>query len=61
MARYVSRPPRGWIADDVWEEPARQEIVVSEGAMINTGLLDDSGNPIFRLPNPIGFGRNEEW
>jgi hypothetical protein len=20
-----------------------------------------SGEPIMRLPNPIGFGRNEEW
>lgn len=26
-----------------------------------TGVLDADGHPIFRWPNPIGFGRNEEW
>lgn len=25
-----------------------------------TGLLDSEGNPIVRLPRPIGFGRDSE-
>ena len=26
-----------------------------------TGLLDQDGNPIIRMPRPIGFGRDNEW
>ncbi|CAM8655303.1 hypothetical protein MCEMIE4_03129 [Sphingobium cupriresistens] len=61
MARYVSRPPRGWIEDEVFSEPARLEIIVPLSEATETGLLDADGNSIFRLPNPIGFGRDEEW
>lgn len=27
----------------------------------DTGLIDKDGNPICRLPRPIGFGRDNEW
>lgn len=26
-----------------------------------TGLLSPKGEPIFRFPIPIGFGRDNEW
>lgn len=61
MARYTSSRPRGWIEDDVYADPARLDIVVSEAGPVDTGLLDAGGNAIFRIPNPIGFGRDEEW
>lgn len=63
MARYFSRKgtvqPRsndGW-----WEEPFRPHIVVSDHEAVDTGLLDADGDPIWRAPNPVGFGRDDEW
>lgn len=32
-------------------------IHVSDHQPINTGLLDNEGNTIWRAPNPIGFHR----
>jgi hypothetical protein len=61
MARYATKPEHAFIEDDVWAEPARHDIFVSDAAPIDTGLLDAEGNAIFRMPNPIGFGRDEEW
>jgi len=64
MARYFTKracPPR---ADDdgyypvgnSWHVPT-----VSDHEATDTGLLDANGDPIMRAPNPIGFGRDEEW
>lgn len=61
MPRYAINRPASFIEDDVWAEPARNEIFVPVADPIETGLLDADGNAIFRLPNPIGFGRDEEW
>jgi hypothetical protein len=61
MPRYVTKSPCAWIADDVWDAPVRPDIVVADHAPIDTGIIDAQGNAIFRLPNPIGFGRDEEW
>ncbi len=61
MARYVTRSRSAWVDDDMWSEPMRNELVVTVSEPVCTGLLDAEGNSIFRLPNPIGFGRDEEW
>ena len=61
MARYVVRVPRAWIEDDIDAESHRPDIIVQLHEAADTGLLDAGGNSIFRLPNPIGFGRDEEW
>lgn len=60
MARYFTRPnqPRSdW--DDCY--PLIPDIHVPEHKPINTGILDKWGDPIMRGPNPIGFGRDEDW
>lgn len=60
MSRYVIRPRRaegGW-----WEAPAQAlpfPTVVDAGP-VQTGVVDVEGNPIYRLPDPIGFLRKED-
>ncbi len=60
MARYVIRPRA--TDCDWWAESRIQSVpTVSESVPSDTGLLDVKGNTIWRMPNPIGFGRDEEW
>lgn len=64
MPRYfIARRAKAWIADeDTWEVPLATVIpTVSDHKATDTGLLDVNGDPIMRAPNPIGFGRDEEW
>lgn len=64
MARYVSdhrrAPPA--TSDDWWYAgPLVPSLSTAEHHPVDTGLLDVKGNRIMRLPNPMGFGRDEEW
>ncbi|AIT81231.1 hypothetical protein [Novosphingobium pentaromativorans] len=61
MPRYVSRAHRA--ADCEWWEGQRLEPVpeVDMHEPVRTGLLDQDGNEIWRMPRPIGFGRDDEW
>lgn len=67
MARYFTRPvvkqsltPRA--SDDWWPTGNSWHIpTVSDHDATDTGLIDANGDPIMRAPNPIGFGRDEEW
>lgn len=45
--RYFTRP--------------RPQVTRSDDEATDTGLLDVNGDPIMRAPNPIGFGRDDEW
>lgn len=61
MPRYVIRPRADtecdwWTADRI--QPVPQ---VSDHQHVDTGLVDRNGNSIWRSPNPIGFGKDEEW
>lgn len=62
MARYFTQPkqeaPR---AEYDWFMPLVPHLTVPEHEAQDTGLVDHKGNPIKRSPNPIGFGRDEEW
>lgn len=61
MPRYVSRP-RAEADCDHWSLDRLEPVpTVSEAEAVDTGLLDVHGVPLMRLPNPIGFGRDEEW
>lgn len=56
MSRYYvqrSRPRAAWW-DDV---PLLPNINVSDHQPVDTGLVDASGNPIMRAPEPVGFHR----
>lgn len=61
IARYVkgARRPRSWDFDD--DEPVRPDLTVDDNVTVETGLLWPDGEPVLRSPNPIGFGRDEEW
>lgn len=65
MARYFIRTrSRGWVGDDLYDDERgalRPDIVVDEHVATDTGLIDADGNVIMRAPNPVGFGRDEEW
>lgn len=65
MSRYYSvrRKPKLWVEDDdVWPVDVAGHIpAVDEYVEIDTGLLDIDGNPIMRAPNPMGFGKDDEW
>lgn len=34
---------------------------VCDHEAVDTGLIDQDGNMILRAPNPMGFGRDDEW
>jgi hypothetical protein len=55
MSRYRTR---SYVADDcAWDEkvaPKAMEVIEGD-AMVNTGLLDQDGNRLYRQKLPIGF------
>lgn len=58
MPRYVTRVQRsrgGW-DDDI---PLIPNLQVDESTPQETGLLDKNGDPLYRLPDPIGFGHGK--
>jgi hypothetical protein len=63
MPRYfvVPRPPTAIEAgDDFWEPSARSmEVLVPSDEPANTGLVDQFGASIYRMPTrrPVGFAR----
>lgn len=60
MNRYMIRKgaPRAW---DDYVEPNRINPTVDDHQPVDTGLVTSAGQPIMRLPSPIGFGRDGEW
>lgn len=44
MPRYFTAPrrPRGWIADDIYDEPIRHVPTVCDHEARNTGLVDQN-------------------
>jgi hypothetical protein len=54
---------RGWIEDPTFPEdaPMIASLEVDNHECVETGLLWGDGSAILRAPNPLGFGRDEEW
>lgn len=64
MSRYFTVRAKPVRADDeYWADtaPYVTNLTVSDHEATDTGLLDASGDPIMRAPNPMGFGRDDEW
>lgn len=64
MPRYFSARRKAlWVEDeDAWDAPIQSHVpTVCNHEAIDTGLLDSNGDPIMRAPNPIGFGKDDEW
>ena len=56
MARYFSKPRN--IEEPEWDyedDPLIPDIQVDEFVAVDTGLIDASGNSIWRAPNEIGY------
>lgn len=64
MSRYVrgkvvaAKPL--YIETPLWgdEESLQPSLTVDDHEAVDTGLIWSTGEPIMRLPNPIGFGRS---
>jgi hypothetical protein len=57
--RYVTRAAKPlYIETPLWgdNEPFRPTLAVDDSKSTDTGLVDASGNAIYRLQEPIGFG-----
>ncbi len=65
MSRYFTQrlTAAAWVEDDHYSpDPGPlNHVSVPEHEAADTGLLDASGNRIWRAPNPMGFGRDGEW
>lgn len=64
MSRYAKgRIRAGWIEDDTFSpDPGPlNSLTVDDHEAVETGLIWETGEPIMRIPNPIGFGRDDEW
>ena len=64
MPRYFSKRATATRADDDGYYPVGNSWfvpTVSDHEATDTGLLDVNGDQIMRAPNPIGFGRDDEW
>lgn len=61
MPRYFTKRPRA--DDEYWEPttPLLTSIEVCDHEAVDTGLIDADGNAIMRAPNPLGFGKDDEW
>lgn len=65
MSRYFTMKPRAdlWVGDYDEDPLPVSGLVpsVPEHVAIDTGLVDENGDPIMRAPRPIGFGRGDDW
>lgn len=63
MPRYCTKLRATVRADDDWYPTGNSWHVptVSDHEATDTGLLDADGDVIWRLPRPVGFGRDDEW
>ena len=57
MPTYRTIPPRaGPIHDEEYGSSSTAEVwIEAEPLARDTGILDVNGNPIYRMPEPIGF------
>lgn len=62
MTRYKSVRIKADCDDDYFKPLLINHLVVESNTDPQfCGVLDYDGNPIFRWPIPIGFGRDNEW
>lgn len=66
MSRYFTRPRAlraFWVEDEHFspDPTPSPQLTVSDHEATDTGLIDLNGDCIMRAPNPIGFGKDDEW
>jgi hypothetical protein len=65
VSRYVTRAAKpAFIETPLWDDQCSSltpDLHVDGEKEVDTGLVSLSGDRIFRLAPPIGFGRDGEW
>jgi hypothetical protein len=64
VKRPTIRPTsRLYVEDHIFPEeyPGLPNLDVDSHEAVDTGLLWNDGSIVWRAPNPLGFGRDEEW
>lgn len=67
MPRYIAmrrerRPERSYVGDDYWKiDRASIDVIVFEKGPRQTGLLDQHGNDLYRLPPERPAGFTSKW
>lgn len=65
MTRYVTRAAKPlYVETPLWDDQRcslKPDLDVDDAKEVDTGLVSAAGDPIYRLPPPIGFGRMDEW
>lgn len=67
MPRYVamrreSHPEQSYVGDDYWRlDRSSIDVIVSERGPRQTGLLDQHGNYLYRLPAERPAGFTSKW
>jgi hypothetical protein len=62
MSRYATRPQKSedWFCEKESLNLPSMTIHAQADLPVNTGLYDKHGDPIYRLPEPIGFLRGRQ-
>lgn len=64
MSRYVTRANKPlFVETPLWDDQRggmMPELSVDGAKEVNTGLVSASGDPIMRLQDPVGFGRDQD-
>ena len=63
MGRYFVARRALWVEDEeAWDAHVSDSVpTVRDHEATDTGLVDINGDAIMRAPNPIGFGKDDEW
>lgn len=65
MSRYVTRATKPlYVETPLWEDQRQgltPDLSVDGEKEVDTGLVDPRGQAIYRMPPPVGFGRDDEW
>ncbi len=67
MPRYIAMrretsPQRSYVGDDYWRlDRSSIDVIVSERGPRRTGLLDQDGNDLYRVPAERPAGFTSKW
>lgn len=62
--RYVARAHKPlYVETPLWEDQHGMipDLSVDGEKEVDTGLVTATGERIYRLPHPVGFGRDADW
>ncbi len=67
MPRYIAmrrepHPERSYVGDDYWRiDRSSIDVIVSEKGPRRTGLIDQDGNDLYRMPAERPAGFTSKW